>query len=582
MTWQPEDPSTGVHWGLEGLQATLRNDQVKLDEIAYSLSLIMGWMHPLWKGEGAAAWAAHLQALVVRLGTFSNASRQAESAVAGYVDAFVSIRERATAAKSSLEAALEGLSKHNRAVADFTGPVAEETQLYWSRKSRDLVDDRDQALTTIERLAAERTLAESVFALQIRAAIPSSWQSTKALAGRLGITDPVLMTPNKLAAAAKANTLGVDDMIEQLQEMTAAEVAALWPHLPRVFIEQLIAAHPDIIGNLEGAAYADRSAANVSRLDDLVGSAQRAYERQVELAALGKPGADVVGALERLQAARFLLEAYGGGRGLTYEPQQYVISLDTSVHGVPLAAISVGNLDTATSATFFIPGMASSINSAKDYLRGVTELHSADPTGATVLWLGYRSPDAKEVLFDDRAAAGGKQLGAALAGFNAIRGATGRSATLNVVAHSYGTTTAAYALNGGDYGVDTFTMIGSAGIPASISVNELNLSPEDVYATRANLDLIASFGQHGSNRMDPEAADWGANVFGSDGTDTLDAVTQHNAVGGSEAENHHKYLSDGTESLANIKLILQGRGDETTGDRRWLLLPNRPVMPWED
>ncbi|ROR80653.1 Alpha/beta hydrolase [Plantibacter flavus] len=583
MTWVPEDPSTGSSEGLDGARATLLDDGLAAGLISDSLSWTITGMRTVWSGSGVKEWCAALDAHRARVTAFAEVAGTAAEAIAWYTEEFERIQRATLTQQWLLAEVADDRSKHDRRVAEFVGPVSADQQRIWAKQSAALDHEREVSLTLIARLAEERTTAENTFTGLMQAAIPATWGATRRLAADLGISDPSIMTPHHLAAAAAAGTLGLERLFERLMTLTPEQVAEYWAILPRSVIDALIAAHPDAIGNLGGAAYADRSLANVSRLDQLLTDAQTAYDQALEHA--GDPLSQAVGALaqalDRLEAAKYLADNYANGKGLGNKPPQYLISLDTTVEGVPLAAISVGDLDTATDATFFVPGMGSSVNEAEDYLRGVIELRKAVKTSAAVLWLGYRSPDVTNVLSDDHARTGGAQLGAALGGYDAMRKAAGGGAKLNVIGHSYGTTTAAYALNRGDYDVDTFTMLGSAGIPPDIGVNDLNMPPKDVYATRANWDLVAGFGQHASDRFDPEAVDWGAHVFGADGTDTLEGVTEHNAVGSNESEDDHKYLGKDTECMANIFKILQGDGEHTTGGRRFLLLPNRPRVPSE-
>lgn len=360
---------------------------------------------------------------------------------------------------------------------------------------------------------------------------------------------------------------------EALQTLSASQVARVWLDLPRTFIQALTEERPDVIGNLEGASYVDRDRANTRRLAavhrDAIATQQQALSR-VRVTA-PQPGSrkDLAEADARVEAVDILLGLLDAGTGRTNDPKRYLISLDDSVDGPPLAAISVGNLDTALFSTYFVPGMNSSVLEAEDYLRGVTRIQQASDDSAAVLWLGYQSPGPVETVSTARAEAGAVRLGAALEGYDSYRDTVGLPAELTVVAHSYGSTTAAIALSGGNYGVSSFVMIGSAGVPSSIGLDDLHVRPERVYASEAMADVMAGKGQFWSGRVNPASDDWGAQLFGSNGRTLedgtiLSAVAAHDVVGTDTDADHDKYLGDGTESLYDIRKIVTGQLDAIT------------------
>lgn len=570
--WTEDDPSAGDLDGVRTMSERIRTrGRSELEYAANDRGTTTATL-TVWSGESADAWAGMSERTVAHMESFGTACVTGSAAI----DVYTGEVEQLQTVYRSKRRMFDDAVEYAERVGLVCTPYPLDGELHTmvcalappdanGRPTLGDLDiaqnDIDTAARGLQALVEHRRALDSTLASALHTMV-GDWPAQSAALRTAGVPDPGL--------------LGVDAMIERLKDLSAQEIAELWPRLPRDVVDQLIAADPTLIGNLEGAAYADRSTANVSRLEGLRTQARREVEEATQLNGLPGPNFALELAQQRLRAAEFLYENYAGGVGLQLSPPQYLISLDTNVIGVPLAAISVGNLDTATSANFFVPGMGSDLNQANDYLRGTKRLQSADPSGAAILWLGYRSPDAFEVLSTGRAEAGGKRLGTTLDGFNAIRSATGSRSTLNIVAHSYGTTTTAFALDGGDYGVDTFTMIGSAGIPYGIRIDDLNMSKNDVYVTRADLDMLGDIGQNASFRHDPEEWWWGANAFGSDGTDALDPVTEHNAVGSNEADDRYKYLGDGTESLANIKLILQGNGDQITAGRRPTLPDGTP------
>ena len=364
---------------------------------------------------------------------------------------------------------------------------------------------------------------------------------------------------------------------DALLTLSPLEVATLWVDFPSAFVSDLIQQRPDAVGNLEGASYLARDRANIRRLatvkKEAVAAEQRALSRMHATGPQSASGRELAEAEDRVESVEVLLGLFDTQPATATDPRRYLISLDDSVDGPPLAAISVGDLDSALYATYFVPGMNSSVLEAEDYLRGVTRIQQASDDSAAVLWLGYESPGPVETVSTARAEAGALQLGKALDGYDSRRDTVGLPSELTVLAHSYGSTTAAIALTGGNYGVSSFVMIGSAGVPADISLDDLHVLPERVYASEAMADVIAGKGQFWSGRVNPASVDWGAQLFGSNGTTLedgtiLSAVTAHDVVGPDTDADHDKYLGDGTESLYDIRNIVTGRLHEITPGAR--------------
>jgi len=356
------------------------------------------------------------------------------------------------------------------------------------------------------------------------------------------------------------------NLADELAAMGAPAVAAWWSTLSAAQRSALIKARPEVIGNLEGIPYTDRDEANVSRLKELLKEAKEAAGRTIGSSRVPESLAAVQAAKDRVSALEWLLKEYGDGRGRNLNPPQLLMSLDTTAPGIPLAQLSVGNPDTATTANWMIPGMNSSLLEAKDYLRGAANMNFRNPNSATVVFLGYDSPKfpsaAGEVLSGTYARAGAEHLTAALNGYNAVRDEAGTTSQLNVIGHSYGTTTAAYAMAAHDLRVDNAIFVGSAGIDPSITAADLH-AHSGVYATEASADNVADLGRT-TGRFDPTDNGFGAHVFGSDGAtlpdgSVLQPVDGHNAVGGSAAGDQNHYFGDRTETMRNIQRVLIGQ-----------------------
>jgi hypothetical protein len=453
--------------------------------------------------------------------------------------------------ESDTTSLLRGMSETD--VSDFNSGVSR-----WGTLAAEIEGHRESYAALLERrLAADGVAVAALSGAQVDGATAiAAWATVD------GATFAAAYADDPQAAA------------DALSKMSPAEVAGLWQNLPPEFVAALIAAAPAVVGNLEGASYTDRDRANVSRLQQLYDEAKADYEAIVNADGPysydGAPGGGE--AFDKMQGLKYLLDRYGDGLGPTRVPPLYLISLDNSAPGVPLAAISVGDLDTAKFATFFVPGMESSVSSSDDYVRAAERMQTADPSSAVVVWVDYDSPNALEVPSNARAEAGADRLSRTLDGYNAYREAANLPSQLNLVAHSYGTTTISITLADKDHHVDTVTFLGSAGIPNDISINDLHVDPEKVFVTDAERDRLADFGRFVSGRQDPERTGWGATLFGSDGTvlpdgTELEPADMHNAVGGNEKDDDRKYLGEDSESLYNVQNIITGHEERITEGR---------------
>ncbi|WP_306852127.1 alpha/beta hydrolase [Microbacterium sp. zg.Y909] len=239
----------------------------------------------------------------------------------------------------------------------------------------------------------------------------------------------------------------------------------------------------------------------------------------------------------------------------------------------PLAAVSVGDLDSADVATWAVPGMGSSAAGLPAWANTAMKLVQAqglvdeDHTHAVVAWVGYKAPavGALSVLDTNLASAGAATLSQALVGFNATR----ESAMLNVASHSYGTTTSALALVRPEVQVDVFVSLASAGLPAEVD-HASDLNANQVYAGQAQDvwavdpapgDQWAWVGRGFSTHpVNPAAEAFGADVFGVDTGAGGASVTDH----GTSTESGTGYLDPDTESQINVAYATTGQGDRIT------------------
>ncbi|WP_052492539.1 alpha/beta hydrolase [Leucobacter komagatae] len=273
------------------------------------------------------------------------------------------------------------------------------------------------------------------------------------------------------------------------------------------------------------------------------------------------------------------------------EPPVQLLSFSLS-ENVPMAAVGYGDLDTASHTTFQVGGMG---NDAPDGLptwdtasRNLFDAKAASldlgrgQAPGVVAWLGYDAPDALPslgVLGSAAAAQGAGRLTSELDGLVIARQAGGEPPLLSVVAHSYGTTVASIALTKTTHPVDSFVMLGSAGIDVEavpglerLNVRTLPEGQKAIYATNASADRIAPSGAGLAERAVPTADDrsllglgarspvyGGAIVFPSDGdparglkeTDGHAAIGDKRAPGlwGAATSVGHGYFDRNTQSL---------------------------------
>lgn len=349
---------------------------------------------------------------------------------------------------------------------------------------------------------------------------------------------------------------------------TAISVARWWGALSAATRERLIASAPAVVGNLDGVPYDVRDRANRTTLhagltDDATATATAGAE--------SGPTTARTAMLEQVRDA--LHQEPGEG------PRRLVV-LDT--RGSGRAAVAIGDLASARDVTVVVPGMFFTVtgqmhdftDTASDLYdeqtavsalaatrtgRGAPASGDGDGDGSTdvttdgtavLAWMGYRTPDMSNILSLGLARTGADRLERVVDGLDAVRGAD--RPRLNVVAHSYGSTTALMALSSGHMQADSLTVLGSPGSEVQ-SAAELAVRTGQVYVGDAHSDPIAGSGYFGT---DPGSAGFGSTVLDlSADTAGVDTGPFRRPVG------HNDYLKPGTASLHDVALIGIGRGD---------------------
>ncbi len=296
-------------------------------------------------------------------------------------------------------------------------------------------------------------------------------------------------------------------------------VSDWWAGVDEAERSDMIASDPAIVGNLGGIDYASRDAANRAHLDD-------------ELDAAGKTSA--AHPSDAVAATRFAaLSAVHGAISGKHDPPRFLVELSDDVP--PLAAVAVGDLDTADQVTFAVPGMGTYSTDMQLWTVAAQNIHRAQGRAgapadrAVIAWIGYEvPPPGIDATVGSYAALGAPRLSADVAAITAARAGTGPD-TISVIAHSYGTTMAANALADSDLGLYAFVMLGSAGVEYRVG-SAASLSAERVYAGEGSRDNEAFLGR--LERIDPRARSFGATVLSTDGDPArgLVGVTGHEPI----------------------------------------------------
>lgn len=277
---------------------------------------------------------------------------------------------------------------------------------------------------------------------------------------------------------------------------TPQDVKAWWDALSTHEQNRVKAEHPDWIGDRDGVPVEVRSEVNVAELDAEIAEAQREvdslpptlqeYLRQ-EGVKLDRGAAGAVQEYNRMKAEREgrLAELRGLKDSLAQktegEPPKYLMLLEFPEGREPLAAVAVGNPDTAEHVTVTAPGVGTTLDSMPGMVGEAQAMHTeigaqldlAQVKGeevATIAWLGYEPPQADDISiveagFDRRANEAAPDLAEFYRGINATN-EHGADVNLSAFGHSYGSLTTAQALNElGETGVvDNAAFYGSPGL----------------------------------------------------------------------------------------------------------------------
>ncbi|MEV4235256.1 helix-turn-helix domain-containing protein [Nocardia sp. NPDC049737] len=278
-------------------------------------------------------------------------------------------------------------------------------------------------------------------------------------------------------------------------------------------------------------------------------------------------------------------------------PPVHVLSYDsTAFHGKGKAVVALGNVDTAHTVNWHVPGTNTTSSSLAYQFKPLRNLYEetlrVDPSLelASIIWIGYDAPAGPvktgyaKAAFRRRARVGGDRLLCDIAAFHATRTLAGTAAAdrlaIRLYGHSYGSVTMFYAGRYGRFAGLVRSAI-AAGSPGAASVRhaaELGIGADNVYVAASWRDLVTMFGadEPGAwSRLNPWLGlgiDPATEAFG--GKRIPAEFPDSPNFAGVEAT-HQGYLHRDpatglpTDALANVAQITAGRGDTVASvDRR--------------
>lgn len=572
---QSRDPVRLIPGDLAGLHRTIalwRSRAADAEESGAALRQLRAV--PEWAGEAADAYERRVTAAASPWDAMASAFRAGLLALEEYAAALEAARARAGDAVDLWDLAEAMDAAPAPATPGFPAADRQPLRSLEPRaEARAILDDARRALDRAAQTAAtalRRALAlpglQAEEWLALLADTASASQILDALAGADG-------------PSLRAVLWAKPALADVLAQAEPAAVAPWWAALSAAQQNALISAAPAVIGNLGGVAYAARDRANRLWLRTQLADARAALaeaEKTPSYRELVGGYATASAVAERLERARARVAGLEGIEASLVVPDdsvdRHLISLTSD--SPPLAALALGDLDTADNITYAVPGMGTTAEDMGDWSRASKNLfeqqNRADPTRsqAVVAWIGYETPPVPieegglDVMRNDLAERGGSNLAHDLAAVDCVR----PGARVNVVAHSYGTTTAAFALMDGGVNVDSFVTLGSAGLPETI--NEASTihaaavfsgQAQDVWAIDpAGGDQWAWTGrispQHPTNPMSPG---FGGHAFSVAGSGGLQPVTDHGVL----TDGGTGYFDQSTESLRNVALATTGHAE---------------------
>ena len=376
-------------------------------------------------------------------------------------------------------------------------------------------------------------------------------------------------------------------------EWSATEVAVWWKALSAAEKQDLIAHHPEMIGNLNGVDMASRDQANrillrrkISQTDAEVRTLRAKLKEQNDPNASGKHTESYASPkslewakkrLADLKAVQETLEENDKKRQKDPDtPRRGLVYMDDSKKDDRVkVAISTGDVDRAKHVSTVIPGMDNvPSEDIKDHVRNAELVRKraikhagCNPSEvATIAWM-YDTPQGGQVMSSKYATKASHEIGSALEGLHASRQASGVGrAHTSLLGHSYGSMTAGKVAKMIRKGVlDDLVMYGSPGSGVK-DAREYNLDGGRAYVSGVNTnDAVQGMGPDGTFGKDPMKMKGIKHLANNPDNDSIikvyvsnSGVTSRYAVKGTTDPfaRHSEYLEEGTESLDDISRVV--------------------------
>ena len=378
-------------------------------------------------------------------------------------------------------------------------------------------------------------------------------------------------------------------------EWSATEVAVWWKALSAAEKQDLIAHHPEMIGNLNGVDMASRDQANRILLPQKISQAEAKVQALRATFKMNpseyyrhdrvpKSKVAVNSELEweekrlaDLKAIRSTLEENDKLRGSKpHTPKRGLVYMDDSKKDDRVkVAISTGDVDRAKHVSTVIPGMDNvPSEDIKDHVRNAELVRKraikhagCNPSEvATIAWM-YDTPQGGQVMSSKYATKASHEIGSALEGLHASRQASGVGrAHTSLLGHSYGSMTAGKVAKMIRKGVlDDLVMYGSPGSGVK-DAREYNLDGGRAYVSGVNTnDAVQGMGPDGTFGKDPMKMKGIKHLANNPDNDSIikvyvsnSGVTSRYAVKGTTDPfaRHSEYLEEGTESLDDISRVV--------------------------
>jgi hypothetical protein len=373
------------------------------------------------------------------------------------------------------------------------------------------------------------------------------------------------------------------------------DVKKWWDSLNQEQKDQLIAHHPQKLGNLNGINAAVRDTINqavmnddIHRVEDLAN--QRGVSPADVLANPGMYGLSATGVTRYRNAVRTRdgLNYDTGAEGPNQRPVMLWAYDPLAFNGWGKAAIAIGNPDYARNTAVIVPGNGSSVaqrwmSGHRDAINLYDQSLAADPEHhytSVIAWMGYEAPHGfSDVRVSEPGLArdGGDLLAADVNGL----WVTHNSLTpehVTVVGHSYGSTTVADAFAHSNMRANDAVLIGCPGTDLAHSAADFRLDGGHVYVGAASTDPVSSIGE-GSGMPDewlkgklrrygfpiPLDAGLGRDPAG-DGYGSIRFHAEVTGSGDINGHDHSHYYDMGSEALRSMTDIASGHSERLATD----------------